>query len=317
MLVEEKNILRYTLFLYAILLIVPVGFVYLIVGFEQLVDAPKIIRKIDSIGFEVMKMEHIDKDRGLETRKIALEKIKKTARLLKKNGFASNNPMEKSVVNDLNQLQSCLELLPRKNPSRQNVLQCIDLIKQMTFTIEKIDYIDRKKYKSYLYLSLIATLTILILSIFAIRIFIDYRIRKESLKCPESGLFSREYCISRAKQLSAQSRRHGIEYVVMKILIPDTLILEKKNKRRFLMKMLGEVLERTLRQSDIACRYDKKNIICLLPYTKKSDFTSVKRRVTSALSRMMESRSITGEFEVIICEYAEDGIEELLKKCSA
>lgn len=162
-------------------------------------------------------------------------------------------------------------------------LLCFKEAKQLIFSLDNMIRLKQQKIYNILYLSIFVAMVFLLMLIFFTRVYIHKQLKKHALYDLETRLFTKDYLLVVLKKVSAQMVRSkeplSVIYINVEDLKSESELSEKEKKTT--LKHIGTSLLKSLRVSDIACRYSDSEFIVVLPNTESKKIEKLISRLDS------------------------------------
>jgi len=170
---------------------------------------------------------------------------------------------------------------------------------------------------------MIAIITVVVMAlIYAVRIYIDYQIRKHAIVDHDTKLFNRKYFDAHVKKACAEAKRYERSLTVLVLCMKNLEKLPGKKARADMLGVLGLVVNDTVRLSDIASRYNERTVVMILNETDAEGAEILETRLLKALGDDVALKHSELEYvtEIIECKKQEESaafIAEIGKRAAA
>ena len=133
--------------------------------------------------------------------------------------------------------------------------------------------------------------------------------KKHAIHDHETKLFNKKYCLAELKTSCARAQRYAYPLSMVSISIANIDTYDKKTKQKML-NTFGELMRKTTRISDIACRYDKNHFIILLPDPEENSAIRCQERIGNIFEKYDFNITPKPEFKFSATYYKTDESEE-------
>ena len=187
-----------------------------------------------------------------------------------------------TLQKDMQEVQMCWDEI--KNSPSHMTLSCSDKMKTLSVTIQEIIKSKQNKTINMFYLSLSLTMLVVLFSIYSLRLYMQYQIRKHAIHDHETNLYNQKYFNAQLHSLCARSQRHNDPFSVLFISLNGfTKKTYDKKTAEMLLKQIGEIITIATRDSDVACRYDENHFVILMPFTTSENGYVLEKRIKEVL----------------------------------
>jgi len=313
---KEWTSLRITLVLYMLVLLIPVSFYLVSNSIQTITEDTKVIRQSSWLAGTAAYISSNPDMQNMDDR------IAKVGRALYEISiWVDNNQFSKFYIGDqtlsqdFKDVKNCWNsydklLLSQTNELSLKADECYRVSEKLAIIIEKMTYLKQNRIINLFYIDLGIAMLLTMLSIYFVRVYIQYQLRKHSIHDHETHLFNTKYLLSVIQKLTAESVRHGDPLSILWISMrfdDDT----SKPKKLQLLKQFGKIVQETIRTSDTAARYDDASLdfnenlfAILLPMSSKENGTVLQDRLHNLIKEdeIMNASHVsfhftTGEFD--------------------
>ena len=271
---KEWESFRITLLLYVIVIVIPLTFYFVYNSFNSLKEDTRVIKQIGWIN-GVLETNSADKLNSIDKR---LDKVSGWVNLNNDSEFYLGS---QTLKKDFRDVKSCLDEY-KKNLTDSQLIKCNDSVRSLTVNIENMVYLKEHKLINLFYLSLSIVMILTLILIYMVRNYIESQIIKHAIYDTETKLFNKKYFKTQLKTACASATRREQPLSIMSVFIPN---LEKdnstysKNDKQHIFRVFGALIDSTVRDSDVACRYIDGQFLVMLPDTKKEDAAFLEARL--------------------------------------
>lgn len=155
-------------------------------------------------------------------------------------------------------------------------------VMQLIVAIDTLAEAKRSKLVNQLYMSLIATMILMIAMIYFIRVSVRLQLERQTIYDVETKLFNREYFDAEIKRACALAirKQHPIALVAVAIDHFETSLVSLDDSQYDeVMAMMGGLLQSLVRASDTPCRYEEDEFIIITPETELHHAKIVAERI--------------------------------------
>lgn len=296
---KEWSSYRITAVLYAIVLLMPVGFYFVHQAFQTLQQDTKVIRQSSwlagSIGHHYLDPA---------TCQISGEEIESTLRDLsswvRENNHSAYYIGEATLQKDFQRVEECwhgyrFSVVKEGNDLPDKNLKCYESAETLALIIEKMVYLKQHQIVNIFYGTLFLTMLLLIAAIYFVRVYIHLQMKKHAIHDGETALFNKKYFLSVLQNACAESKRYHTPLSVLWISVTFESTADNKAKKQFYREFGMTVLE-AIRSSDVAARYSdptsaaEKTLFCiLLPMTSEAHGEVLSDRLQEALGTKLSA----------------------------
>ncbi|MBD3792461.1 MAG: hypothetical protein IE918_10070 [Campylobacterales bacterium] len=209
---KEWSSYRITAILYAIVLLMPVGFYFVHQAFQTLQQDTKVIRQSSwlagSIGHHYLDPA---------TCQISGEELESTLRDLsswvRENNHSAYYIGEATLQKDFQRVEECwhgysVSATKENNALPDQNLRCYESAETLALIIEKMVYLKQHQIVNIFYGTLFLTMLLLIAAIYFVRVYIHLQMKKHTIHDGETGLFNQKYLFSVLRNACAESKRY-------------------------------------------------------------------------------------------------------------
>ncbi|MFT7880804.1 MAG: GGDEF domain-containing protein [Sulfurimonas sp.] len=273
---------KITALLYIIVLVIPLGFYSTYHSFDTIKEDSKVLQQS---GWMQGLLPYIStSDTPLDQRSIdRAEKILDSYAIwIEKNRNSEHYIGAQTLQKDLQDVWTCWRAVKQKQSALSPA--CATQLKALSITIQEIVKSKQKKTVNLFYISLSLTMLVVLFSIYMLRLYMRYQLKKHAIHDEETGLFNQKYFDAELHILRARSVRHDYPLSLLFISLDG---FERKNYNKqtqnMLFKMIGEVFSKTVRESDVGCRYSENGFAILMPFTTEESAELFEKRIKEAL----------------------------------
>lgn len=162
--------------------------------------------------------------------------------------------------------------------------ECAKLTKRIFIDISNMVSLRQHSFINTLLFIFAVLAVIVLVTIYLVRVYISYQLKKHAVIDMETGLYNKKYFDITKSKIEAISKRHNEDASLVTMDISELQNVTGKKERLDALKALGAVMIANVRTGDVASRTTKNQIICVLPETtlqKAQVFTS---RVQAAIN---------------------------------
>ncbi len=185
---------------------------------------------------------------------------------------------------------------------KADCVKCSIKLENLALVIEKMVFMKQNKIIDLFYVSLLFAMALIVLIIYLVRKFIEYKIKQHAIYDLETKLFNKKYFVSSLATFCAKSLRHKESLSVLWITLidPNDVMLDKK-RRNIMLSLFGEIIQSEVRTSDIACKYEEDKFSILLPVTKKENVLVLEKRLHQAFegNKLLREEDLKVTFKTI------------------
>jgi len=271
---------KITLLLYLGILIFPLGFYF---SYNSLQEIQRDTQAISS--FTLASSFEID-EQTLETLRP----------WMLQNGDTEFYVASEPLVKKYDRLLECFVSHKSSNKEKQ---VCFKEAKSIIFSLNNMLKLKQNRVYNILYINLFIGIALLIFLIFFVRAYIQNQLQKNAIYDFKSKLHNKEYMQSILKELAAQAKREKTSFSLLSMHI--------ENVNDSDVEYIGKIFLKTLRESDIACRYETDKFMLILPSTKSHNVESIIIRIEEHFKGL--------KYNLEVIPYNHDtSYEELIKK---
>ncbi len=308
----KNNSYRITILLYLGILILPLAFYYSFHQLKLLEEGSLVVRELGRNGGEVLLVPQINNP---AERKKELEKVEQGLKGIE-SWFVRNDSSEYYVgkstpLQDYRRLVNCVEEL-KNNPDLEKAKGCWRQSRELSFAVERMVALRTDHLRNALWLTLAGSMLLLLLLVFFVRAYIHQQLKKEALRDEETGLFNRKYIRAALANLLAQGGRSGQPLSTLYCRIGRFNSLPSE-KQEALLRELGEFLSRSVRESDIAARYETDSFLVVLSNTDEEGAKVFEDRLMEEMAKILERYGVSPEVKVATAKSGEKEEEFLAK----
>ena len=313
---KEWSAYRITAILYAIVLLMPVGFYFVHQAFQALQQDTKVIRQSSWLAGGIGH-HYLDPT----TRQISEKKIESALHDLslwvKLNNSCEYYIGETTLQKDFQRVEQCwhdyrLSAAKEGDGLPDQNLQCYDSAETLALVIEKMVYLKQHKAVNIFYGSLFLTMLLLISTIYFVRVYIHLQMKKHTIHDGETALFNKKYFLSVLQNACAESKRYHTPLSALWISVTFESTADNKAKKQF-YREFGTIVLEAIRSSDVAARYSdptsaaEKTLFCiLLPMTSEAHGEVLADRLQEALGTKLSAYASSAGLAFSIGAYDQD-----------
>lgn len=267
---EKWKSFRITILLYAILAVLGLGVGIVYVSFEKIAADQKAMR---AAGLLVGMTEAKDERAGSDAN--ALKILTTWAARTDTALYTGQNPLE----DDLKKVAMCVQ-----GSAANQTNGCSKLTERIFIDISNMVSLRQHSFINTLLFIFALLAVIVLLTIYLVRVYISYQLKKHSVIDMETGLFNKKYYeISKAK-IAAISKRHNEDASLVTLDISALQNIAEKKERLKQLKTLGAVMIANVRTGDVVSRTSESQVICVLPETNEERAQVFVSRMKAAIN---------------------------------
>jgi len=320
---KELSVFKSTILLYIVVLILPLGFYFVYDSFktiqkdtQTISQLARITTDINSIALDINNPNNTSTIKEIDNN---LYNIATWVNANNKKGFyigASN------LKDDFDKVKSCWDkckqqyLANDKTNLKKSVIKSNNMLKNFSIVVEKMIYLKQDKIINIFYISLMVIIILMLLSIYLIRLYIEYQINHDSIYDIETNLYNHNYLMEHLKTTCARATRYKYPLSLLSISLKNIALdkLSEDEYKRF-METVGDMVLSLTRTSDVACRYDKTHIAIILPFTEDENAKILMSRIQETFEKQNFDISQDVKFRFSILEYEHSGLpHDYIKK---
>jgi len=308
---KEFSAFKTTILLYVAVLMLPFGFYFVNSSFKTIQEDTKIVH--DTVWI-TSAIEKLALDPNSQENQSSIHKIDTT--LEKLSYWVTNNSDTNlyigghSLQRDFAQVKQCWDnckhayLAHEYEKLKDSILSNIDMLDRFSINIEKMVWVRQDKIINIFYITLMIIMILMLLSIYFVRLYIEYQMTKHSVYDLETNLYNHNYFNEHMKTTCARAARYKYPLSLLSISINgiDKKSLDEKEYAKF-METVGDILLTMTRTSDVACRYDEDHIAIILPFTEDKNAEILKGRIQETFEKHNFNISQTPTFVFSIVQY--------------
>jgi diguanylate cyclase (GGDEF)-like protein len=307
---KELSVFKSTVLLYIMVILLPFGFYFIHSSFLIIKQDTKVLAKVNQINTDRYRMLNplYTKQPDLLIRTIDnnLHDISSWAKDSDNQAYYIGG---NSLTDDFRSVQAYCntckkEMLQHNYDKLKNLIYNDHRLDDFVTVIEKMVYIKQEKILNIFYIVLAAIIILMLLSIYLIRLYIEYQMNKHSIYDLETHLYNHNYLMEHLKTTCARAARYKYPLSLLSISITgiDKKNMDEKEYATF-METMGDMLLSLTRTSDVACRYDTNHIAIILPFTEDKNAEILKGRIEETFRRHNFDISQVPEFKFSIVQY--------------
>jgi diguanylate cyclase (GGDEF)-like protein len=319
---KELSVFKSTILLYVMVALLPFGFYFIHDAFDTIQTDTKVLAKVYNINNDRYKL--INPIYQRQTNSI----IKDIDNNLHYISLWVQNPQNQkyyigasSLISDFRAIEKYLnrcklESIKNNQKSLKKLILYNHKLDDFATVIEKMVYIKQDSIINVFYISLAILIILVMLSIYLIRLYIEYQINKNSIYDSETNLYNHDYLMEHLKTTCARATRYKYPLSLLSISLREINLdaLEKDEYKRF-METIGDMLLSLTRTSDVACRYNKNHIAIILPFTEKENAQILMSRIQETFEKQDFGISQDTNFVFSILQYTpSDTSKEYIRK---
>ena len=269
---------KFTFSLY-VMLIAVVGLLYMSLNsIREIRTELNVLEEVGSIRYSLSKFLFEERNRVdyLSQIENKIDNLKPWFEQNKNNQFYIG---PKGAYDNYKSLQRCWSNF-KSGPDTTKLNSCYEIMEEIEFSIQKLITLKGGRALNLTYLELSITFIIFAILIFILRHTLYKSIEESELIDEDTMLYNRAYFINALKSYCHQSKRYGIDIVIVTIKIKDKDSYKNLND---ILHTIGGVVTATTRISDISARVNDACIAILLPYTEESSAKSLVIRLKDNL----------------------------------
>ena len=309
---KEWESFRITLLLYIIVIVIPLTFYFVHNSFNSLKEDTRVMKQIGWIN-AILETHSADKLNIINKR---LDEVSVWVNLNNNSEFYLGS---QTLKKDFSDVKSCLN---NKSTMVSQSIKCSDTLKNLTVIIENMVYLKEDKLINLFYLTLSIVMILTLILIYMVRHYIETQIIKHAIYDTETKLFNKKYFTAQLKTACASAIRREQPLSIVSVFIPDMESENStysKNDKKHIFRVFGALLDSTVRDCDVACRYEDGLFFIMLPDTKKENAVFLEVRVDKIVKEHNFEVVPKPEFKFEISEYDRNKnpkmfIEEVLKE---
>ena len=269
---------KFTFSLY-IMLIAVAGLLYMSLNsIREIRNELKVLEEVGSIRYTLSKFLYEERNRVdyLSQIENKIEELKPWFKENKNNRFYIG---PKGAYGDYNSLMRCWSHF-KSGPGTVKLNSCYEVLEEIEFSIHKLIILKGGRALNLTYLELSITFIIFAILIFIVRHTIYKSIKESELIDEETMLYNRAYFLNALKNYCHQSKRYGMDIVIVTINIKDKGLYKNMSE---ILHTVGGVVTATTRISDISARVSDTCIAILLPHTEEKGAENLVSRLKDNL----------------------------------
>ncbi len=313
---KEWGSFKITLLLYVIVAIIPLTFYFVYSSFNSSKDDTKVIHNVGWIkGALETHMSHNPSDPSRAIIMTGIDKkLDKISAWVERNNDSKFYLGGKTLKEDFLYVKSCWSEYKQKVSQHYNKstvasqnIKCTNTLKNLTVIIENMVYLKENGMLNIFYQSLAVAMILSLFLIYMVRAYVQVQIAKNAIYDMDTKLFNKEYFLSSLKIAHANSVRNNYPLSLISINIDS--LKEKmqtpydKKSEKHLLRIFGALLNSTVRDCDIACRYDNWQFFILLPSTQKEEASFLEKRIYKLIEEHDFEVTPKPEFDFKVEEY--------------
>ncbi len=293
---------RITLLLYLGILLLPLSFYFSYSSFNEIKEDTKVLNSLTSNTTNIL---YFSKLSDIEEKKEIQKSIESSFKSLKpwmlQNSKAQFYVGASPLLKEFENLVVCWNL--SKIEKEDKIIECYKRSKSLIFSLNNMLKLKQNRMYNIFYINLFVAMALLLSLVFFVRGYIYRKISNSALYDLETELYTKEYLITTLKSISARMLRNDEALFLVHMKIEN---LDESNSKE-IFKRIGEVLLTSIRKSDLACRYGKKEFIIVLPDTSIENIVIITDRMKKTMHDIIYSIEI-------IEHYKGESYEEFIKK---
>jgi len=294
---KEWSAFKLTLGLYLIILILPFGIYMVYQSASTIQQDTKIVYKTQKIDTTLVK--------------IALEKSYNISKVSKSldNDFHlihqwvienKNSPYyigATSLQKDFMYLNICWQKYKQyistnqKEKLTEQILKSEPKFELFAINIAQMVSLKQNSIINKFYNSIIIIMILMLLSIYMIRAYIKYQMKKHAIYDFDTKFYNKQYFDEHLKTSCARAVRNDYALSTLSFSIDnfDKYTADEKLK---MLQRFGMAIKSIKRSSDTVCRYDDNHFVFVLPHTKVDNITILERRINDTI-KLYDFENIT------------------------
>jgi diguanylate cyclase (GGDEF)-like protein len=274
---------RITALLYIGILILPLSFYFTFDALKGVESSGETIRLLGRSGGEMltlpMKENPSERERTVRHIDAMMQKL---SLWFDQNDDTTFYVGEQTPKKDFESLKKCWEDL-RAHIDRNRSMICWQKARGLSLAVERMSSLRMDRVRNILYLTLAFAVLLLLFLIFFVRTYIRQQLIKQALRDPETGLLNQNYCETSLQKHCARAKRYKHPLSTLLIKLPSLEKMERQSREKLLADT-GSYLQKVVRTSDIACRYDMRVLVLILPDTPEEGAHVLANRIEKELT---------------------------------
>lgn len=309
---ETRLPYRISVLFYAIVFIIPLGFYSTYSSFDAIKKDSHVLKQsgwmqgtlpfISGAPFNELTAYRVDST------------LQKYAEWSDQNGNSEYYIGTETLQKDVQDAQQCWNHAKAAKSALNT--SCAARLQTLSISIQEIVKSKQKKMVNLFYISLSITMLVILYSIYLLRLFIMYQMKKHSIYDFDTYLYNHKYFRGQLKTLVARAKRYDEPFSLLMVSLVgfDKKNYDKKTRERVLLQV-GEVFKVVTRASDIICRWDENHIAVLMPYTKIEHAHTLEQRLREIFEKQDFNLKPALAFDFSTTEYnTEESDEGFLKR---
>lgn len=294
---------RITLLLYSIVILLALGFYKVKSTFQTIQEDTNIIYQINQIENLLITLDihHINYQEDVLKIDNSVNKIENW---ITGNGDSGLYIGAEPLPETFSKINLCWQHIKH---TETNTSTCSVLVGSFSTNIQKTIYLKQNKLINDFYIALTIIIILILLTIYFIRVYIHYQLRKHAIHDHETGLYNKKYFDAQLQSACARSARYSDSLSILRISLNGyTKKTYDKQTNALLLRRLGNILSSVIRSSDIAARHDENKFMILLADTDIEKGTMLEKRIKEALLGYDFNVSPKVEFDLKVAQYHAD-----------
>ena len=179
---------------------------------------------------------------------------------------------------------------------------CLDAVRSVMLTADKVVQLQKSSMTNMLYIELASLMILIVLVIYSVRVYIHLQERKHAIHDRETGLFNQNYFEAELGKSCADSKRKKRHLSVLFVKMNNLASIQDAKQRAYLLKMLGGVVNASVRESDTAARYSHNVFALLLRETDESGADVLAQRLREAFAKQKAVQNEGLTIETVVFE---------------
>jgi diguanylate cyclase (GGDEF)-like protein len=276
---------KITLLLYFGVILLPISFYYSYSSFSEIQSDTSMLNDLTINGGSILSvnntMDYSKKQKTIKNIDIVFKRLRP---------WIVENDGNKFYVGSEPLLQKYDLLLSNwqdaKISDKKMLLLCWKQVKSLVFSLNNMINLKQEQMYNIFYINLFGAMALLLILVSLTRAYIYKQLSKQALFDFKTKLYTRDYLLSIIEEMIALQTRNKDSLTVLYIDIEDLKSYKKssQDKEDMILKHIGISLLKSVRTSDIACRYSQSEFIVVLPNTKSQNVEKVISHINKNLS---------------------------------
>jgi diguanylate cyclase (GGDEF)-like protein len=294
---KEFSSFKVTMLLYLIVLILPLGIFMVYKSFGTIQQDTKIVYKTQWVDTQIVKF-------ALQPTKITkndIQTIDKNIIDINQWVLLNNNSKfyigARTLRKDFMNLKICWQKCKTYYGTHQNkqlknyILESESKINQFAITVLQMVSLKQNSIINMFYNSIIFVMVLMLVSIYMIRAYIKYQMKKHAIYDFDTKFYNKQYFDEHLKTSCARAVRNDYALSTLSFSIDnfDKYTADEKIK---MLQRFGMAIKSIKRSSDTVCRYDDNHFVFVLPHTKAENINILERRINDTI-KLYDFENIT------------------------